>query len=135
MWRRNITTVSLVVFGVLLIAVVAPNSKWGWNAQDHVAAPMVNASWTQNESATRGHSGPTQVTVAPPYIILETQPGLVQQSNDLGQIRISIQAMSGSYSEYVASSPSAQVARPVLYIGSVKPETHGRPWLNITVWE
>ena len=127
MWRRNITTVSLVVIGVLLIAVFAPNSKWGWNAQEHVAVPMVNASWTQTESATRGNSGPTQVTVAPPYIFLETQPGLVQQSNDLGQIRISIQAMSGTYSEYVASRPSAQVARPVLYIGSVKPGTHVRP--------
>ena len=135
MWRRNITTVSLVVIGVLLIAVIAPNSRWAWNAQDHAAVPMVNASWTQIEFATRGHSGPTQVTVAPPYIILETQPGLVQQSNDLGQISISIQTIPGSYSEYVASSTAASVAMPVLYIGSVRPETVGQTRSDLAFWD
>ena len=135
MWRKNISTVSLVVIGVLLITVVAPNSRWGWNAQDRVNVPVVNASLNQIESANGVNNGQTQITVAPPYIILDVWPDLGRQVSGEGQIRISIQTMSGSYSEYVASRPPAPVALPVLYVGSIKPGTLGRPQLDFAVWD
>ena len=135
MWQKNIPTVSLVIIGVLLIAIVAPNSRWGWNAQDRVNVPVVNASWTQHEPAASGNSGLPHITVAPPYIILDVRPDLARQVSGEGHIRISIQTMSGSYSEYVASRPSAPVAMPVLFAGSIKPGTLGRPRLDFAVWE
>ena len=135
MWQKNIPTVSLVIIGVLLIAIVAPNSRWGWNAQDHVNVPVVNASWTQHEPAAGGNSGLTHITVAPPYIILDVRPDLARQVSGEGQIRISIQTMSGSYSEYVASSTATSVAMPVLYIGSVRPGTVGQTRSDLAFWD
>ena len=135
MWRKNITTISLVVFGVLLIAVAATNAKWAWNAQDQGDVPVVTASWTQFDTPAHENGVTTQITVAPPYIILGLQPGLTQQISGKDQIRISIQTMAGSYSEYVASRPAAPVAIPVLLAGPVDSGVLGRTRSDLAFWD
>ena len=126
--RMLIIMVALAVFGVLMLGALVSDSKWGGNTEDNIDVPTDNAFWNVFGTASAGNGSPTPITVAaPPYITIEAIPNLGELAIEKDQVRISIQTMSGSYSEYVASRPSAQIARPVLYIGSVKPETHGRP--------
>lgn len=130
-----IIMIALGALGILMFVALPPDYKWGRDTEDNVDAPTDNAFWTQLKPVAGGNNGPTQITVAPPYIILGVPLGLGQQVSGEGQIRIYIQTMSGSYSEYVASRQSAPVTMPVLYVGSVGPATLGRTQSELVVWE
>ena len=135
MWRNKIITFSLVVFGALLITAVAPDSRWAWNAQDHIDVPTVSAAWTEFEPAIDENGGLTQITIAsPPYIILGTPLNIGGRAVVKDQIRITIKTMSGTYSEYVASRPATPAGLPVVYAGSVKLGISAGPPLDLTVW-
>ena len=130
-----IIMIALGALGILMFVALPPDYKWGRDTEDTVDAPTDNAFWTQLKPVAGGNNGPTQITVAPPYIILGVPLGLGQQVSGEGQIRIYIQTMSGSYLEYVASRQSAPVTTPVLYVGSVGPATLGRTQSELVVWE
>ena len=130
-----IIMIALGALGILMFVALPPGYKWGGGSEYNVDAPTDNAFWTQLKPVAGGNNGPTQITVAPPYIILGVPLGLGQQVSGEGQIRIYIQTMSGSYSEYVAARQSAPVTMPVLYVGSVGPATLGRTQSELVVWE
>jgi len=109
----------MVVMGALLVGAFAPYSQWGQSAKKAVEIPTVSASWFEVVSATDEASDPIQTTIAaPPYIILgpvlkQNEPAYQEPS-----LRISIQTMSGSYSEYVASKSASDSAQPVTLTSS-----------------
>ena len=108
MGRNKILTISMVVLGAVLFASVAPHSDWGWHESKNVEIPTVSANWTGGGMA----DSPVRITVtAPPYIILEAVPNRGQHVGRQSGVHISIQTMSRTYSEYLASSialPKAQ---------------------------
>ena len=119
MRRNKILTFSVVVFGALLIGAVAPYSQWGRSAPENVEAPTVSASWTETGTAVNLRSDFAHVTaVVPPYIILEAIPNQGKHVVRQPGIRISIETMSGSYSEYLASIVADPIALPVLLVSS-----------------
>lgn len=133
MRRNKILTFSVVIFGALLIGAVAPYSQWGRSAQDNVEVPTVSASWTETGTAVKLRSELAHVTaVVPPYIILEAIPHQGKHVARQPGIRISIETMSGSYSEYVASTVADQIALPVLLVSSNGPGTINRSLFGLT---
>ena len=105
MRRNKLLTFSLVVFGAVLIGAVAPYSQLGRSAQDNLEVPTVSAAWTVTSTAVGTRSDLAHVTaVVPPYIILEAIPYQGKYAERQLQLRISIQTMSGSYSDYLAST-------------------------------
>ena len=133
MRRNKLLTFSVVVFGALLISAVAPYSQWGRSAQVNVEVPTVSASWTETGTAVRLRSELAHVTaVVPPYIILEAIPNQGKHVARQPGIRISIETMSGSYSEYVASTVADPIALPVLLVSSNGPGPINRLFLDLT---
>ncbi len=132
MGRNRILTISIVVLGAVLFATVAPHSDWGWNESKNVEIPTVSASWTGAGIA----DSPAQVTgAAPPYIILDAIPNQGQHVDLRSGIRISIQTMSGTYSEYLASITATPKSQPVSFVSSQMPGSYGGSPLGITAWE
>ena len=122
MRRNKILTFSVAVFGALLIGAVDPYSQWGRSAQDNVEVPAVSASWTETGTAVSLRSDFAHMTaVVPPYIILEAIPNEGKHVARQPGIRISIETMSGSSSEYVASTVADPIALPVLLVSSNGP--------------
>jgi len=132
MGRNRVLTISMVVLGAVLFATMAPHSDWGWNENKNVEIPTVNTNWTGNGMA----DSPLQINIAaPPYIILEAIPNQGQHVDRQSGIRISIQTMSGTYSEYLASITAAPKAQPVILARSHMPYSYGSSPLGITAWE
>ena len=101
MGRSNVLTISMVVLGAVLFATVAPHSNWGWNENKNVEIPTVSANWAGGGLA----DSPAHIIIAaPPYIILEAIPDQGRYAVRQLQLRISIQTMSGSYSDYLTST-------------------------------
>lgn len=65
-----IIMIALGALGILMFVALSPDYKWGRDTEDNVNAPTDNAFWTQLKPVAGGNNGPTQITVAPPYIIL-----------------------------------------------------------------
>ena len=65
-----IVMIALGVLGILMCVALPPGYKWGGGSEYNVDAPTDNAFWTQLKPMAVGNNGPTQITVAPPYIIL-----------------------------------------------------------------
>ncbi len=130
--RNKVFTISLVVLGAVLFATMAPYSDWGWNENNNVEIPTVSANWTGGSTA----DSPAQITIAaPPYIILEAIPNQGQHVDRQSGIRISIQTMSGSYSEYLASITAPPKAQPVSLVVSHRPGSYGGSALGVTGWD
>ena len=124
MRRNKILTFSVAVFGALLIGAVAPYSQWGRSAPENVEVPTVSASWTETGTAVSLRSDFAHMTaVVPPYIILEAIPNEGKHVARQPGIRTSIETMSGSSSEYVASTVADPIAFPVLLVGSNRPDS------------
>ena len=133
MRRNKILTFSVAVFGALLIGAVAPYSQWGRSAQVNVEVPTVSASWTETGTAVNLRSDTAHVTaVVPPYIILEAIPNQGKHVVRQPEIRISIETMSGSYSEYVASTVADPIASPVLLVSTNGPSSINRSFFGLT---
>ena len=136
MWRKKMITIASVVFGALLFGSVASLSGWGWNAQNNVELPTVSASWTEIGSETSAVADPAQVNVAmPPYIIFDAHPVQRGQGAQQHQVRISIQPMSGSSSEYLASRKAAPESLPAVFVRSVKLGSFGESPSGLKAWE
>ena len=132
MRRNKILTFSVVVFGALLISAVAPYSQWGRSAQDNVEVPTVSASWTETGPAVSSRNELAHVTaVVPPYIILEAISNQGKHVVRQPEIRITIETMSGSYSEYVASTVADPKALPALLVSSNGPGSINRSLLGL----
>ncbi len=132
MGRNRVLAISMVVLGAVLFATVAPHSDWGWNENKNVEIPTVSANWTGSGIT----DSPAQVTVAaPPYIILGAIPDQGRHIDVRFGIRISIQTMSGTYPEYLASITAAPKAQPVSFVSSHTPGSYGGSPLGITAWE
>jgi len=130
--RNKVLTISLVVLGAVLFATMAPYSDWGWNETNNVEIPTVSANWTGVSVA----GSPAHITIAaPPYIILEAIPNQGQYVDRQSEIRVSIQTMSGSYSEYLASITALPKAHPVSFASSHRPGSYGSSALGITGWD
>ena len=65
-----IIMIALRALGILMFVALPPDYKWGGGSEYNVDAPTDNAFWTQLKLVAVGNNGPTQITVAPPYIIL-----------------------------------------------------------------
>jgi len=76
-----IIMIALGALGILMFVALPPDYKWGRDTEDNVDAPTDNAFWTQLKPVAGGNNGPTQITVAPPYIILGVPlgPGAASQ--------------------------------------------------------
>ena len=132
MRRSNMLTFSVAVFGVLLIGVIAPYSQWGRSAPDNVEVPTVSASWTETGTAVSSRNELAHVTaVVPPYIILEAISNQGKHVVRQPEIRITIETMSGSYSEYVASKVADPKALLVLLVSSNGPGSINRSLLAL----
>ena len=132
MGRNKLFTISVVVLGAVLFATMALHSDWGWNESKNVEMPTVSANWSNGGTA----DSPAQVIVAaPPYIILEAIPNQGQHVDLQPRIRVSIQTMSGTYSEYLASIATAPKTHPVSFASSHRPGSYGGSPLGITAWE
>ena len=130
--QNKVLTISLVVLGAVLFATKAPYSDWGWNEKNNVEIPTVSANWTGGSVA----GSPAQITIAaPPYIILEAIPNQGTHVDRQSEIRVSIQTMSGSYSEYFASITAPPKAHPVSFASSHLPGSYGGSALGITGWD
>ena len=146
MWLKEVTTISMAVFGALLIGVVALPSDWGRNAQVEVESAAVSASRIDIDTLTSADDNPIHITLAvPPYIILN---GLLQDlitlyatSNHSShltqqpQTRISITSMPRSDPEYTASSSIAQKTPPDVFVYSQSPGSFGRSRLGLSASE
>ena len=130
--QNKILTISLVVLGAVLFAMMAPYSDWGWDKNNNVEIPTVSASWTGGGTA----DSLARITIAsPPYIILEAIPNQGQHMDRRFEIRVSIQTMSGSYSEYLASTLAAPKGRPISFVSSQTPGSYGDSPLGPIAWE
>ena len=119
MRRNNVVTFSLVLSMALVIGVTAPRFDQGRNAQHSIEVPTVSASWTENIAVADSADGPATITaVVPPYIIFETIPNQIKNATGHREIRISIQTMIGSYSEFVASKLIPPKALPKSFVNS-----------------
>ena len=119
MRRNNVATFSLVLSVALVIGVTAPRFDQGRNAQHSIEVPTVSASWTENIAVADSADGPATITaVVPPYIIFETIPNQIKNATGHREIRISIQTMIGSYSEFVASKLIPPKALPKSFVNS-----------------
>lgn len=115
MERYRLLTMGVMVMGALLIGTFAPYSEWGRSAEKTVEIPTVSASWFEAVSMTDQENDPTRITIAaPPYIILGPVPNQNERVIKQPEIRISIQTMSGSYSEYVALKFANDSNQPVM---------------------
>ena len=132
MGRGKVLTISMVVLAAVLFATVAPHSNWGWNESKNVEIPTISTNWTGGGVA----DSPAHITIAePPYIILEAIPNQGQHVDQQSGIRISIQTMSGTYSEYLASITETPKAQPVSFVRSHMPGSYGGSPLGITAWD
>ena len=122
MRRNKMLTFSVVVFGALLIGAVAPYSQLGRSAQDNLEVPTVSASWTETGTPVSTRIDLAHVTAAvPPYIILEAIPNQRKRVVQQPLIRISIQTMAGSYSDYLASNSTERKDELVHLVSSDGP--------------
>jgi hypothetical protein len=136
MLRILIVTVALAVFGVLMFGALMSDSKWGGITEDNIDVPTDNTFWNVFGTASASNRSPTPVTVAvPPYIKVDAFPNLVELETGQTQIRIFIETMAGSYSEYVASRTAAPVAMPVLFVGSGDPGAVGQTRSDLAFWD
>ena len=104
MRRNNVVTFSLVLSITLVIGVTAPRFDLGRNAQHSIEVPTVSGYCTENIAVADSADGPATITaVIPPYIIFETIPNQIKNAMGHREIRISIQTMIESYSEFVTS--------------------------------
>ena len=132
MRRNKIFTFSVAVFGALLIGAVGLYSQWGRSAQDNVEAPAVSTSWIETGTTVSSRNELAHVTaVMPPYIILEAIPNQGKHVARQPEIRITIETMSGSYSEYVASTVADPKALPALLVSSNGPGSINRSLLGL----
>ena len=130
--QTKVLTISLVVLGAVLFATVVAHSDWGWDENNNVEMPTVSDDWT-------GHStdgSPAQITIAaPPYIIVDAIPNQGQHMDRQSEIQVSIQTMSGTYSEYLASITAPPKAHPVSLVNSHRPGSYGGSALGSTGWK
>ena len=132
MGRNRVLKLSMVVLGAVLIATVASYSDWGWNENKNVELTTVSANFTGGGMAD---SPAHMILAAPPYIILEAIPNQGQHVDLQSGIRISIQTMSGTYSEYLASTTAVPKSQPVSFVSSHRPGSYGGSPLGIPARE
>ncbi|MBC8280712.1 MAG: hypothetical protein H8E48_08005 [Chloroflexi bacterium] len=107
MWRVNQFAVFLIVVGALLFVANQSYSTWNQNKTTSKEANLIHFSFDAplNETLDVPNSiaEPSNLTaVVPPYIILGGTWDSWGETDQQAAVRISIQTVTGSYSEYAA---------------------------------